>query len=242
MALISRKQGKLELERSVNGRILENGMDPLEALVKQASNKKASKASRHNAFGQLVNQFQDTAYQWAMLRLDDPILAQDAVQEGFVVAFQKLTTLREPKAFPGWLRQVIFTQCSRLTRNKQLKTRPIDHTAELPTTDPSPDKTVEEAELKDRVLAAIDELPEKEQEVTQLFYLYGYSQKEISRLLSIPVTTVKKRLQYARGNLRGLLASMFETLYPIEPQPQLEPIPIPVRTRPQYPPQRSEPW
>lgn len=216
-------------------------MDPLETLVEQARNKTASKVSRHNAFAELVKQFEDSAYLWALQRLDDPMMAQDAVQEGFVVAYQKLSTLREAKAFAGWLRQIIFTQCSRMTRNKQLPLHPIDNTVDLPTAEASPDKSVEEAELKDRVIAAINELPENEQMVTQLFYLYGYSQKEIARLLSIPVTTVKKRLQYARGNLRGLLASMFETLYPVEPQAQLEPIPIPVKPR-RYPPHSSERW
>ena len=205
-------------------------MNPLETLVETARNKKLGKAERHAAFAELVNQFQDTAYHWALLRLDDPMMAQDAVQEGFVVAFQKLTTLRDAKAFPGWLRQVILTQCSRMTRNKQLLTRPIEQTSEIPTLEEAPEQSVENAELKDRVLAAIDALPENEQVVTQLFYLYGYSQKEISRFLVIPVTTVKKRLQYARGNLRGLLVSMFDTMVPIEPQPQLEPIPVPVRS------------
>ena len=216
-------------------------MDPLAALVKKASDLTASKAARHAAFGELVNQFHETATYWALSKLDDPILAQDAVQEGFVIAFQKLPTLREPKAFPGWLRQIIFSQCFRLTRNKQVKTKPIDQTADLPTSEPSLDKSLEEAEMKDRVLGAIAALPEKEQIVTQLFYLYGYSQKEISRLLSIPVTTVKKRLQYARGNLRGLLASMFEALYGIEPQPQLEPIPIPIKSQP-YPLPPNDGW
>lgn len=210
-------------------------MNPLETLVTTARDKTISKSKRHAAFAELVNQFQETAYHWALQRVDDSMMAQDAVQEGFVVAFQKLTTLREPAAFPSWLRQVIWTQCSRMTRNKQLLTRPIDQTAELPSSGEAPEQTVENAELKDRVLAAIDALPENEQVVTQLFYLYGYSQKEISRFLSIPVTTVKKRLQYARGNLRGLLASMFDTMVSTEPQPQLEPIPIPIQPR-QYSP------
>lgn len=207
-------------------------MKPLESLVNQARSKSASKAERHGAFAELVHQFQESAYHWALQRLGDPMLAQDAVQEGFVIAYQKLNTLREPKAFAGWLRQIIMTQCSRMTRNKQLPTHAIDTTPELPTNEPSPDTSVEEAELKDKVLAAIQELPENEQVVTQLFYLYGYSQKEISRVLSIPVTTVKKRLQYARGNLRGLLASMFDTLYPAETAVQLEPIPVPVQSQP----------
>ena len=80
-------------------------------------------------------------------------------------------------------------------------------------------------------MTAVQALPEKEQVVTKLFYLNGYSQKEIARLLELPLTTVKKRLQYARQNLRGLLVSMVDALAP-EPDPVPAPVPIPVRTRP----------
>lgn len=210
--------------------------------IQQASDPTLNKAARHAAFGELVNEYYEVASYWASTRLDDPMMVQDAVQEGFVVAYQQLHALRDPKTFSGWLRQIILSQCSRMTRNKQLPTNSFETTAQIATADPTPDKTFEEEELKQRVLQAIDELPEKEQIVTRLFYLYGYSQKEISRLLSIPVTTVKKRLQYARGNLRGLLASMFDTLYPAEEQVRLEPVPIPVRKRPYYQPPHTDQW
>lgn len=216
-------------------------MDPLTETIKIACDLTASKRARHAAFAELVNDFYEVASYWASTRLDDPMLAQDAVQEGFVVAYQQLHTLRVPNAFPGWLRQIVLSQCSRLTRNLQLPTNSIENSAELAVGDATPDQSIEEAELKSRVLQAIDALPEKEQAVTRLYYLYGYSQKEIARLLSIPVTTVKKRLQYARGNLRGLLASMVDSLIPSEPQPRLEPVPLPVRQRPYRPP-RQKNW
>ena len=88
-------------------------------------------------------------------------------------------------------------------------------------------------------MTAVQALPEKEQVVTQMFYLNGYSQKEIARLLELPLTTVKKRLQYARRNLRGILASMMDAFVP-EPEPTPAPVPIPVRSRPIYPPEPPE--
>lgn len=215
-------------------------MEPLQILIKQASDKNGSKTVRHQAFSQIVNLFYENANRWALSRIDDPMLAQDIVQEGFVIAFQKLDTLREPKAFPGWLRQIIFSQSARYTRKKEIKIKSFEQTEDLPTEEKSLDKSIEEAELKEKVVDAIAALPEKEKIVTQLFYLYGYSQKEIAKLLAIPVTTVKKRLQYARGNLRGLLAFMVESLSYNEPQPQLEPIPIPVESYPHNLPRNDE--
>lgn len=221
--------------------VLETKMDSLLRQIEKVCDVTSPKSTRHAAFAELVNEYYEVAFYWASTRLDDPMLAQDAVQEGFVVAYQQLHALRAPKAFPGWLRQIVLSQCSRLTRNRELLTSNIEYSANIAAGDASPDQSIEDTELKNRVLQAIDALPEKEQMVTRLYYLYGYSQKEISRLLAVPVTTVKKRLQYARGNLRGLLATVFDSLYPSEPQPRLEPIPIRIRQR-SYQPPRQDSW
>jgi len=51
-------------------------------------------------------------------------------------------------------------------------------------------------------------LPDHEREVTELFYITGYSQQEIAEQLAVPLTTVKKRLQYAREHLRETMPPM----------------------------------
>ncbi|MCP5098179.1 MAG: sigma-70 family RNA polymerase sigma factor [Chloroflexi bacterium] len=203
-------------------------MKKMKTLILTARDRQLSKSKRHEAFGDLVLLFQDAAYEWAFSVLGDAHLAQDAVQEGFVLAYQKLEQLRQPAAFPGWLRQVIVSQSHRLIRGKTLATRPIDATTYIPTEEPGPSATIEDLEMKEKILTAIQSLSEHEQEVTTLFYLSGYSQKEISKLLEIPITTVKKRLQYARQNLRGILVSMFEPFAPVSP-PTPVPISIPVQ-------------
>jgi RNA polymerase sigma factor (sigma-70 family) len=209
-------------------------MKKMTTLIIAARNKQMSRAKRHEAFGDLVLLFQDAAYEWAYSVLGDPHLAQDAAQEGFVTAYQKLDQLRQPAAFPGWLRQVIVSQSYRLVRGKTVVTHSIEVTNNVPAEQPEPSATVEDLEMKEKILNAIQSLSENEQEVTTLFYLRGYSQKEISKLLEIPITTVKKRLQYARQNLRGILVSMFEPFTPVS-APQPVPIPILVQHIPQRP-------
>jgi len=208
-------------------------MVEIETLVQNARDPRRDAEQRHRAFGDLVNHFYEMAYRWAYGFLNDSHLAQDAVQEAFVTAFQKLGQLRRPQAFRGWFKQIVLSQCHRLVRGKQIPTSSYDMTADLiPAPGPGPVAAVEEEELKTRVMEAISALPEKEKIVTQLFYLNGYSQKEIARLLELPLTTVKKRLQYARQNLRGIMVSMMDTFIPAEPQPKPVPIPIPVQRQP----------
>ena len=203
-------------------------MSGYEALVVIASTNEVDMSQRHEAFGELVNRFQDMGYNFAYNVLGDFHLAQDAVQEAFVTAYKKLDQLREPKAFPGWLKQIIMTQCNRLVRGKHLSTNPIEATDGLMSPELDPAITIENLELRGKVLEAIQALPEREQVVTKLFYLNGYSQKEIAKLLELPLTTVKKRLQYARRHLKGIMASMIDTLYPPPAPPLPVPVPIPV--------------
>ncbi|WP_420643710.1 RNA polymerase sigma factor [Candidatus Leptofilum sp.] len=214
-------------------------MNELAQLVQTARSGRAKTEIRQQAFAELVSRFYETAFRWAFSRLHDADLAQDAVQEAFVVAYQKLHQLQQPEAFAGWFKQIVLSQTYRLLRDTRPLAQAINLSQDIITQEPGPVALVENDELKARVMTAVQALPEKEQVVTQLFYLNGYSQKEIARLLELPLTTVKKRLQYARRNLRGILVSMMDAFVPeLEPTPA--PIPIPVCTRPPYPPEPSE--
>ena len=67
-------------------------MPELEQLVINARNGRLDKEERQQSFAELVNEFYETAFSWAFSRLNDADLAQDAVQEAFVVAYQNLDT------------------------------------------------------------------------------------------------------------------------------------------------------
>jgi ankyrin repeat protein len=66
----------------------------------------------------------------------------------------------------------------------------------------------EQSELKDRVWSAIESLPDHERSTMVLYYISGYSQKEVGSFLGVPVTTVKKRLFDARSRLREILVDV----------------------------------
>lgn len=156
---------------------------------------------RHEAFSALVEGFQDAAVQWAYAALGDYELAQDAAQEAFVTAYEHLDQLRVPKAFPAWLKRIVFTHCNRLTRPKRLCTQPLDDEGDGARGD-DPAFVVETDDLHRTLREAVRNLPDHERVVTELFYLTGYSQHEIAERLRLPITTVKKRLQYARERLK----------------------------------------
>jgi RNA polymerase sigma factor (sigma-70 family) len=181
------------------------------ALVLRATDSNATLAEQHEAFCELVRIFQDMAYACAYAVLGDFYLAQDAAQEAFVSAWQKLSQLRQPEAFPGWFRRIVLTECNRITRGKHLRTMLLENGVNVPSVHPHPQTAVERDELTKAVFRAIKNLSQKERMVIVLFYIRERSQSDISAFLEVPLTTVAKRLYSARVHLRGMLVDAFKS-------------------------------
>lgn len=175
-------------------------MSDLKQLIRQA--REGDTSERDAAYQVLMNRYRPMAYQWAYASLGDRYLAEEAVQEAFIKAYMQLDQLKEPEAFPGWLRRIVMTQTDRLVRGKRLVLEPIESRYDLAEDSPGPEAHLETEELHHHLRTAISTLPEHERAVTEGFYMKGDSQKEIAEQLDVPVTTVKKRLQYARQHLR----------------------------------------
>jgi RNA polymerase sigma-70 factor (ECF subfamily) len=179
-------------------------MQGYDDLVRKAQ--AAEGKAREEAFGDLIAPFQSIAHGWAYNVLGDAHLAQDVAQEAFLTAYQKIDQLRDPAAFPAWLKRIILTYCHRITRRKSPYLLPLEDEEAQATADPA--VSAEDRELKEQVTQAVRALPAHEREVTELFYITGYSQQEIAEQLELPLTTVKKRLQYAREHLREVMPTM----------------------------------
>jgi len=163
------------------------------------------------AFTALVRRYERMTHACAYAVLGDFHLAQDAAQDAFIAAYSGLASLREPAAFPGWLRGITRYQALRLRPDRKA----IDRA--LPDTDLIFDiGSGDWDRLHDTacaVQAAIGRLPEELREITLLFYLHEYTQREIAAFVQAPVTTVNNRLHAARAQLkRRLFAMVSDTL------------------------------
>lgn len=174
--------------------------DELVALVQAARDAYTPLIERHEAFGELVTRFQDMAYGYAYSILGNAQAAQDVAQEAFLVAYQNLGQLQEPAAFSAWLRRIVASQCNRLLRGHQTLSDDLEQAAD-PADQPDPATLVERGELREQVMAAVAALPEHERTATILYYINGYSQREVATFLEVSVDAVKKRLERARRRL-----------------------------------------
>lgn len=171
-----------------------------------------------DAFSDIVGRFQAMAYASAYAMVNDAQLAEDVAQEAFIEAYVNLPKLREPAAFPGWFRHILFKQGDRLTRRKHLVTTPIEQAVNVALSELNPATLIEQREIGEVVRHAINTLPEHERIVTLLFYGTGYALKDIAAFLELPPTTVKKRLYDARQRLK---TQLFETVRDTLRQPAL---------------------
>jgi RNA polymerase sigma factor (sigma-70 family) len=179
-------------------------VEELKSLVVRAQ------AGDLEAYGEVVRRFQDLAYGYAYSVLGDFHLAEDAAQEAFIEAYRCLANLREPAAFPGWFRRIVFKHCDRITRQRLLEEGAAGEVAVAPSPEPSPPDVAERREMRDTVLQAVRALPEDQRTATTLFYINGYSQKEIADFLEVPVTTVNNRLHTSRRRLKERMLGMVE--------------------------------
>jgi RNA polymerase sigma factor (sigma-70 family) len=177
-------------------------MEELRSLIIRAQ------AGDMDAYGSIVRQFQDMAVGYGYSILGDFHLAQDAAQEAFIEAYQCLPNLRELAAFPGWFRKIVLKHCDRIMRKRHLRTIPLAEAIDLPWMEKGPAEATVEQEMRDSVLGAIQALSDHQRTVTTLFYINGYSQKDIADFLETPVTTIKKRLHDSRKWLKERLSKM----------------------------------
>ncbi|MBN1580197.1 MAG: sigma-70 family RNA polymerase sigma factor [Anaerolineae bacterium] len=169
-----------------------------------------AQAGEVDAYEQIVRRFQDMAYRYAYTVLGDFDLAQDAAQEAFIETYRCLPNLREPLAFPGWFKRIVFKHCDRLTRGKRVALASLDAVGELVADVPGPVEMVERGETTASVLQAVHSLPENERQAIALYYGGGYAQNEIAAFLEVPASTIKSRLYAARKRLKERMLEMVQ--------------------------------
>jgi RNA polymerase sigma-70 factor, ECF subfamily len=164
------------------------------------------------AFEILVRRHLGSAYAIALAELADARDAEDAVQDSFITALERLDDCRDPAAFGGWLRQIVRNRARTVRRREKLR-----QTEELTTVVAAATASVEDpardmarAELRDRLESALGTLTDMQRTVVLMHDLEGYRHREIARELGIPEGTVRSHLFFARRALRARLGGNAE--------------------------------
>jgi RNA polymerase sigma factor (sigma-70 family) len=136
--------------------------------------------------------------------------ADDVVQESFVKAFRSLPRFRPGEPFAPWLLSIVANETKNLLRSRHRRNALALRLSALEPGSAAPDTPFDEAvagERRSRLLAAVNELPDRERQALVCRYFLDLSEAETARVLHWPLGTVKSRTSRALGRLRGLVAA-----------------------------------
>ena len=160
------------------------------------------------AFTTLVNKYQKSVHALVWRKIGDFHIAEELTQDVFLKVYKRLSTLKRPELFPGWLYVIATRDCVSWLRKKQLPTKSLDamSTAELEEicyaqyeADRGEAAAIEHQ--REFVKRLLQKLPESERTVVTLYYLAEMKSEEISAFLGVSPNTVRSRLRRARERL-----------------------------------------
>jgi RNA polymerase sigma-70 factor (ECF subfamily) len=178
-------------------------MDQERAWIEQAL-----KGDRQ-AFGQLVRAYERPVYNLTYRMLGDPAEAEDAAQETFLRAFNKLATYQPGRKFVNWLLSIASHHCiDRLRRRNRAPQLSLDGPMPpqwLTSDAPRPEQVVDKKPRREQVRQVLETLPADYRAAVVLRYWYGLSYREIATTMDTTESAIKSRLHRARRMMAGHL-------------------------------------
>ena len=141
-----------------------------------------------------VEKYGNSLYRLCTVMLQNREDAQDAVQECFLRYITKAPDFKDSDHEKAWLIRVATNICKDMLRyRKHASLLSLDEI-----------KAVSTSEDNAQILGMLMTLEEKYKAVLHLHYVEGYGTQEISSMLGISNSAVKKRLQRGREKLREI--------------------------------------
>ena len=175
------------------------------------------------AFALLVRRHQTALYNFAFRQLRVQSAAEDVVQEAFVRVVQNAADFKHEARFTTWVYTITRNLCIDQMRKRALrKHASLDETrggedGEGPTlgeqtadSRASVEREATGSEIKDRIVKAVDLLPDDQREVFLMREVAHLPFKEIAEITGVPENTVKSRMRYALERLQAALSDYEE--------------------------------
>jgi RNA polymerase sigma factor (sigma-70 family) len=154
----------------------------------------------------LVKQHETMLLAYILGLVRDPILAEEIVQDAFVVGYQKLSQLRDKAAFAAWIRTVArnlaYAELRRRNREFPADQEFLNGMEDVFAIFDEPQGAETWSDRVQIVRECFDRLPDKLREVTRLHYFEDQSLRQITDSLKVGLDAVKKRLERARDAIR----------------------------------------
>jgi RNA polymerase sigma-70 factor (ECF subfamily) len=154
------------------------------------------------AFARLVEHYAKPVHNLCYRMLGNPADAEDAAQETFLKAYQKLKSYDPLRSFPTWLLSIGAHHCIDQLRRRRYQLISLDAVRRRPAgRDSQPENLAEGAESQKSLQAELTKLGSYERAAIVMHYWYDLSYQEIGEALGLSVSAVKSRMHRARRDL-----------------------------------------
>jgi RNA polymerase sigma-70 factor (ECF subfamily) len=163
------------------------------------------------AFEVFYDRHGGVAYSLAYRIVGEKAAAEDVIQEAFISIWRSGARFdRARGSVRSWMLSIVRNRAIDTLRSRAGKAPKLtfDDDAILEQR-PAEELTEDEAmrrETATEIRGALGELPGEQSKVIELAYFGGFSQSEISRMLGVPLGTVKGRMRLVLAKIRGELA------------------------------------
>jgi len=152
-------------------------------------------------FRRIARRHQDSIYSYSFYMLGNREDAEDITQEILIKTWQNIDSIGK-RSIKSWIMKVTKNLCIDHIRHRRL--------SQIVKPDPpslkDPEAIMEKREIQERVREAIGNLPLTLKSTVILREIQGLKYKEISRILEIPLSSVKVQLWRGRALLRQALS------------------------------------
>lgn len=170
-----------------------------------------AQAGDSDAFAELYAATYERQYHFAYRYLKDEYLAQDALQETYILALKNLSKVKDPTLVLAWLNQINFRVCYNLHKKQERYDMEMtDYNNEaiaslLPATSNNPEDEAIKIDSREYIMNQILRLPFTEAQVIILKYYQNMKHDEIAQLMDISRSSVKRYLISGRKHLEKVL-------------------------------------
>ena len=158
-------------------------------LIKRAKEKDA------DAFDLLMRPQLQRMYRIAIAMLENEEDVADAIQETVLRCWQKIGQLKNEEYFQTWLTRILINQCKDILKSRKKYVLVED----------MPEVAYEDTYDTEEWKSMLNSLDEKYRIVMELYYVEGFSIKEIAELLHIKDVNVRSRMRRGRKQLEQYL-------------------------------------
>jgi RNA polymerase sigma-70 factor (ECF subfamily) len=159
-------------------------------------------------FDYLIKQYKNKVFNYAIYMMKNQMDAEDVTQEVLIRTWQNIDKFNF-NAAKAWMMRTTHNLCiDYLRRNNLQSKRTIDVNEDYHeeisdgTIDGNPGKAAEMLITEEEVKEAINNLPERLKSPFVLYELQGFKYKEISKILDVPLNTIKVNILRARKQLQ----------------------------------------